>query len=111
VPHPIILVLCPDLGSVGAAAKAVHALGIQAADLSVVARSHEAAGLIAADVDATPGVEIEDSRAAARLGELGGLILAALASILVPLAPLVLIGVIVWALVKALARPRAALVR
>jgi len=92
VPHPIILALCPDLGSVGAAARAVHALGIPAADLSVVARSHEVAGLIAADVDATPGVEIEDSRPAARLGELGGLILAALATVLPGTGSLVTAG-------------------
>ncbi len=56
-----------------------HALGVDRADLSVVARDHQDEGRIASQIDASPGSEIEDSSAASRLGELGGYILAAIA--------------------------------
>jgi hypothetical protein len=75
-----------------AAATAVHAVGIRAADLSVVARSHEAEGTIAGDLDGTPGADIEDSRPAARLGELSGVILAVLATVMPGTAALVTAG-------------------
>ena len=57
----------------------MHALGIDRADLSVVARDHQDEERIANQIDASPGSEIEDSPAASRLGELSGYILAAIA--------------------------------
>jgi hypothetical protein len=90
--HPLILALFRDPRSMATAAKAVHALGIAADNLSVVARSHEAEGAIAEDVDGTPGVEFEDSRPAARLGELSGLILAAIAVVMPGTGSLVTAG-------------------
>ena len=90
--HPLILALFRDPKSMATAARAVHALGIDAANLSVVAKSHEAEGVIAEDVDGTPGVEFEDSRPAARLGELSGLILAAIAIVMPGTGSLVTAG-------------------
>ncbi len=43
-------------------------------------------------MDATPGVDLEDSRAAARLGELGGQVLAAIALVMPGIGPLVAAG-------------------
>ena len=77
--HPLILGFFGQRTAAAAAARAVHALGVAPADLSVVSRDHQDEGWIAAEVGGTPGVEIEDSRPASRLGELGGLILAAIA--------------------------------
>jgi hypothetical protein len=90
--HPLILGLFRDSISAAAAARAVHALGIDAANLSVVARSHQDEGAIAEDVEGTPGVEIEDSRPAARLGELSGVILAAIANVMPGTGSLVTAG-------------------
>ena len=43
-------------------------------------------------MDATPGVDLEDSRAAARLGELGGQVLAAIALVMPGIGPIVTAG-------------------
>jgi hypothetical protein len=43
-------------------------------------------------MDATPGVELEDSRLAARLGELSGLVLAAIAVVMPGIGPIVAAG-------------------
>jgi hypothetical protein len=43
-------------------------------------------------MDATPGVELEDSRLAALLGELGGLVLAAIAVVMPGIGPIVAAG-------------------
>jgi hypothetical protein len=42
---------------------------------------------------------------------LGGLILAGIAAVVIPLAPLLLLGVVIWAVAKAVTRPRAVVVR
>lgn len=73
------MALFGDVSSAAAAARAAHALGLDRADLSVVASDHQAEDRIANQIDATPGSEIEDSKAASRLGELSGYILAAIA--------------------------------
>jgi hypothetical protein len=77
--HPLLMALFRDAGAAAAAARDVHALGIERADLSVVAADHQVEGTIARQIDGSPGSEIEDSPAASRLGELGGYILAAIA--------------------------------
>jgi len=79
MPHTLLIGLFRDKTTAAIAAREVHALGVDKADLSVVASDHQAEGRIANEVGATPGVEIEDSRPAARLGELGGFLLAAIA--------------------------------
>ena len=77
--HPLLMALFGDVSSAAAAARGVHALGVDRSDVSVVARDHEHEGRIASQIDASPGSEIEDSTAASRLGELSGYILAAIA--------------------------------
>ena len=73
------MALFSDVSSAAAAARGARALGVDRADLSVVARDHQDEGRIATQIDASPGSEIEDSSAASRLGELSGYILAAIA--------------------------------
>jgi hypothetical protein len=77
--HPLVMALFPDRKSAEAAAREVHRLGIPHEDLSIVASSHQLEGTIADDVGASPGSEIEDSRAAGRVGEIIGSILGAIA--------------------------------
>ncbi len=90
--HPVVLALFRDRGRAALAAAAVRALGIDQADLSGVSRTHEDESALARQVGATPGAEIEDSRVAARLGELGGQILAAIAIVLPGIGPIVTAG-------------------
>lgn len=71
------------------AAGALHALGITRDSISVVAHSHDDARALADRIDATPGVELEDSRPAARVGELGGRVLAAIALVMPGIGPIV----------------------
>ena len=92
MPHPLVLALFRDRGRAARAAAALHDLGIDRADLSVVSRSHKDETALAREVGATPGAEIEDSRVAARLGELSGHILAAIAIVLPGIGPLVTAG-------------------
>lgn len=70
----------------------LRALGVTREDLSVVARSHDEEGMLARRLEATPGADIEDSRLAARLGELGGQILAAMAIVMPGVGPIVAAG-------------------
>ena len=77
--HPLLMALFSDVSSAAAAARGVHALGVDRSDLSVVARDHQDEERIGNQIDASPGSEIEDSPAASRLGELSGYILAAIA--------------------------------
>ncbi len=90
--HPVVLALFRDRGRAARAAAAVRDVGVDRADLSVVSRSHQDESALAREVGATPGAEIEDSRVAARLGELGGQILAAIAVVLPGIGPIVTAG-------------------
>jgi hypothetical protein len=87
--HPLVLALFDDVAAASRAAAVVHALGIRGDRLSVVAASHEQEGQIARSIDATPGAEIEDSRVAARLGELSARVIAAVAGVLPGVGPIV----------------------
>ena len=77
--HPLLMALFGDRPSATAAARALHAQGVARDDLSVVASNHQLEGTIADEVGGSPGSEIEDSRPAGHLGELGGFVLAAIA--------------------------------
>lgn len=77
--HSLVMALFQDVSAAAGAARELHQLGLHAADLSVVARDHEAEGKIAQQIDASPGSDIEDSATAARFGELSGYVLAAIA--------------------------------
>lgn len=90
--HPLVLALfaTPDDAARGSAA--VHAAGITRDQISIVTRDHREQGELAEAMDATPGADIEDSRPAARLGELSGQVLAAIALVLPGIGPIVAAG-------------------
>jgi hypothetical protein len=90
--HPLVIGLFPTPERAAAGARAVHALGIPRDQLSVLSRNHDEAGAFAERMDATPGVDLEDSRPAARLGELSGQVLAAIALVMPGIGPIVAAG-------------------
>jgi hypothetical protein len=79
VSHPLVLGLFPSPDQAAVAARALHAEGVDRENLSVVAKSHAEAAALARELDGTPGVEIEDSRPAALLAEIGAVFVAAAA--------------------------------
>jgi hypothetical protein len=87
--HPLVLALFDRTDRAQAATSALHANGLPDARLSIVAATHEEEGELARDLGGTPGVDIEDSRTAARLGELGARILAAVAVVMPGIGPIV----------------------
>ncbi len=90
--HPLVLALFSSPAAAAAAARALHAVGVSREQISVVARSHDEEGALAEQMDATPGADIEDSRPAARLGELGAQVLAAIAVVMPGIGPIVTAG-------------------
>ncbi|MEO7273299.1 MAG: hypothetical protein ABIX28_18645 [Vicinamibacterales bacterium] len=90
--HPLVLALFPTSTAAAAGTRALHGLGISREQISVVSRNHDEAGALAEQMDASPGADIEDSRPAARLGELGGLVLAAIALVMPGIGPIVAAG-------------------
>ena len=90
--HTLALALFSNASTAAEAARALHALGISREHISVVAHSHADARTLADRMDATPGVDLEDSRPAARLGELGGHVLAAIALVMPGIGPIVAAG-------------------
>jgi hypothetical protein len=90
--HSLVLGLFPTTTQATTAARALHAEGLRREAISVVARSHADEVALSKDLDASPGVEIEDSRRAARLGELGGFVIAAASVVMPGVAPLVAAG-------------------
>jgi len=90
--HPLVLALFDTPGAAADAVRELHALGAPRDDVSIVARNHDEAGQLARALDATPGADIEDSRLAARLGELGGQLLAAIAIVMPGIGPIVAAG-------------------
>jgi hypothetical protein len=92
VPHSLALGLFSSGLQAAAATRALHADGLTREAISVVARSHAEASTLARQLDATPGVEIEDSRAASRVGEFGAAVIAAAAVVLPGVGPIVTAG-------------------
>jgi hypothetical protein len=90
--HPLILALFDTPTSAATATRSLHELGVASDRISVVARNHDEEGALAAQMDATPGADIEDSRTAAILGELGGLVFAAIAVVMPGIGPIVTAG-------------------
>ena len=90
--HPLVLALFSNPAAAAAAARALHTCGVERDQISVLSRSHDEEGALAEQMDASPGVDIEDSRAAARLGELSGQVLAAIAVVLPGIGPIVAAG-------------------
>jgi hypothetical protein len=92
VSHPLALALFSNASMAAEAAAALHALGISREQISVVAHSRADERTLARRMDATLGAELEDSRPAARLGELGGQVLAAIALVMPGIGPIVAAG-------------------
>jgi hypothetical protein len=92
VSHPLVLGLFSTPSMAADAAGALHALGIRRESISVVAHTHADAQALADRIDATAGVDLEDSRPAARLGELGGRMLATVALVMPGIGPIVAAG-------------------
>jgi hypothetical protein len=90
--HPLVLATFDTAAAAAAAARALHGIGIARDQISVVTRSHDEEGALAEQMDATPGADIEDSRPAAILGELGGQVLAAIALVMPGIGPIVTAG-------------------
>jgi len=87
--HPLVLGLFDAESPATAAAHALRQLGLPRERVSIVARSHALEGSLAEASGASPGSELEDSRLAARAGELGGYALAAIAIVLPGIGPIV----------------------
>jgi hypothetical protein len=92
VAHPLVIALFPAAAAAASAARALHRTGVTRDRISVITRNHDEQSALASDLDATPGTDIEDSPAAARLGELSGHILAAIALVLPGIGPIVAAG-------------------
>jgi hypothetical protein len=90
--HPLVLAVFDAPPTAAAAARALHGLGVPREDLSIVARSHDEEGALARELGGTPGADIEDSRLAARLGELSGYVLAMIAVVTPGVGSLVTAG-------------------
>jgi len=90
--HPLVLALFDRPSAAADAARHLRALGVAAERVSIVARSHDEEGELARATDATPGSEIEDSRAASRLGELSAHLLATIALVMPGVGPIVADG-------------------
>ena len=90
--HPLVLGLYTSPSSAAAGARAVHAAGAAHDRISVISRNHDEDTALAGQLDATPGVELEDSRPAGRLGELSAYVLAAMALVLPGIGSIVAAG-------------------
>ena len=90
--HPLLIGLFDQPAVAADAARALRALGVPPAKVSIVASTHDEEGAIAQATDATPGAELEDSRPASRLGELSAHLLAAVALVVPGVGPIVADG-------------------
>ena len=90
--HPLVVALFTEPSVAAGAVRALHAAGITRDQISIISRTHDEESKLAAALDATPGTDIEDSPTAARLGELSGYILAAIALVLPGIGPIVAAG-------------------
>jgi hypothetical protein len=92
VSHPLVLALFSDPSAAAAAGRELRGLGIPREEISIVARTHDDEGALAQQSGGSPGSEIEDSRAAGRLGELSAHLLAAIALVMPGIGPIVADG-------------------
>ena len=90
--HPLVLAMFTTRDRAARAARALHAAGVTREELSIVARDHEDSGELAEAYEGTPGSDLEDSRVAARLGQLSGYVLAAVSVIVPGLGPALAAG-------------------
>ena len=90
--HPLVLAMFTTRDRAARAARSLHAAGVTREELSIVARDHEESGELAEAYDGTPGADLEDSRIAARLGQLSAHVLAAVSVIVPGLGPALAAG-------------------
>jgi len=90
--HQLVLGLFDRAPAAATAATGLRGLGIAPERVSIVARSHDEEVDLARASGATPGSEIEDSAAAARLGELSAHFFAAVALVMPGIGPIVADG-------------------
>ncbi|MCU0255522.1 MAG: hypothetical protein MUF60_02155 [Vicinamibacterales bacterium] len=90
--HPLVLALFNSRERAAQAAQSLHAIGVSRDELSVVSRDRQEEGELAQAFEATPGADLEDSRLAARLGELSAHVLAAIAVVLPGVGPALAAG-------------------
>jgi hypothetical protein len=90
--HPLVVALFPAPAAAAAAVRMLHDAGVPREQISIISRNHDEESRFAADLNVTPGAEIEDSALASRLGELSGVILAAIALVLPGIGPIVAAG-------------------
>jgi hypothetical protein len=90
--HPLLLGLFDTPEAAAAAARELRDLGLPRERVSIVAQNHDVESDLALDSDGSPGSEIEDSRLAARLGELSAHFIAAAAIVLPGIGPIVADG-------------------
>ena len=90
--HTLVLGVFDRPATAADAATGLRGLGIPREQVSILARSHDEAVNVAQVSGASPGSEIEDSPAAARLGELSGHFLAAVALVMPGIGPIVADG-------------------
>lgn len=87
--HALVLGLFESDAAAVSSARALRELGVARHRVSIVARSHALEGALAERSGASPGVELEDSLAAARVGELSAYLIAAVAVVLPGIGPIV----------------------
>lgn len=92
MPHSLVMALFQDPSTAAAAARDLRALGIPRERVSIVARTHDEEGVLAQASGGSPGSELEDSRAASRLGELAAHLVAAVAIVIPGVGPIVADG-------------------
>jgi hypothetical protein len=90
--HPLVLALFGDAAAAASTGRELRGLGIPREEISIVARTHDDEGALAQQSGGSPGSEIEDSRPAGRLGELGAHLLAAIALVMPGIGPIVADG-------------------
>ena len=86
------MALFQEASAAAAAARDLRTLGIPRERVSIVARTHDEEGTLAQASGASPGSEIEDSRAASRFGELAAHLAAAAAVVIPGVGPIVADG-------------------
>jgi hypothetical protein len=90
--HPLVIALFESTDQATSGARALREMGVPHERVSIVARSHDEEGVIARASGASPGSELEDSAAAARIGELGAHLLSAMALVMPGIGPIVADG-------------------
>ena len=90
--HPLLMGLFATPDAAAAAVRELRELGLPRERISIVAQNHDIEADLSNESGGSPGSEIEDSRFAARLGELSAHFFAAAAIVLPGIGPIVADG-------------------